>query len=168
MANQIITALDNIANTVHDILNVPTQPNQAPTADPSKKQTCLESMGMRMRKEHLRQNMWRKGDIEYSKPLIIAEYEIQTEFKISTAAERADEAEQLAEQRRQEKEAKAAEKQRQKRIKRQKKINDAAAKAKGVPADKQPEGVDKIEKYERKDKGTSDGAIYRDYGYDYA
>jgi hypothetical protein len=37
---------------------------------------------IRLRAEHIEQNDWRENDIEYSKPLIDAEYMIQTEFKI--------------------------------------------------------------------------------------
>lgn len=148
MANPIITTLNKIGDTVQYVLSEPNPPTPAPTARTSTGQTCLEYTGMRLRRDHLRQNMWRKDDIEYSRPLILAEYEIQTEFKISTTAEQIAEEEQLAEQRRQEKEAKTAEKERQKLIKKQKKINDAAAKQKGVPANKQPGGVNKTEPVE--------------------
>jgi len=48
------------------------------------KQTCLEKYGIRLRAEHIEQNTWRKNDIEYSKPLIDAEYMIQTEFKVGS------------------------------------------------------------------------------------
>lgn len=40
---------------------------------------------IRQRTLHIRQNLWRKNDVEYSKPLIDAEYDIQTEFKVGTA-----------------------------------------------------------------------------------
>jgi len=145
MANPIITTLNKIGDTVQDILSGPSQPTPAPTARTSTGQTCLEYTGMRLRRDHLRQNIWRRDDIEYSRPLVLAEYDIQTEFKITSTAEQVAEAEQLAEQKRQEKEAKSAEKQRQKLIKKQQKINDAAAKQKGVPADQQPGGVKKTE-----------------------
>lgn len=148
MANPIITTLNKIGDTVQDILSGPSQPVPAPTARTSTGQTCLEYTGMRLRRDHLRQNTWRKDDIEYSRPLVLAEYEIQTEFKISSTAEQIAEAEQLAEEKRQAKQAKAAEKQRQKAIKKQRKINDAAAKAAGVSAKDQPGGVQKTEPVE--------------------
>ena len=148
MANPIITTLNKIGDTVQDILSGPSQPTPAPTARTSTGQTCLEYTGMRLRRDHLRQNIWRRDDIEYSRPLVLAEYDIQTEFKITSTAEQVAEVEQLAEQKRQEKEAKSAEKQRQKAIKKQKKINDAAAKQKGVPADQQPGGINKTEPVE--------------------
>jgi hypothetical protein len=55
------------------------------------KQTCLEKYGIRLRAEHIEQNTWRKNDIEYSKPLIDAEYMIQTEFKVGSTDETVEE-----------------------------------------------------------------------------
>jgi hypothetical protein len=88
---------------------------------------------VRMRAEHLIQNAWRRDDLEYSRPLVLAEYDIQTEFKISTTAEKIEEAEQLAEQRKQEKEIKAAKKQKKKAEKRAKKEKAKADKKSGQP-----------------------------------
>ena len=93
MANPIITTLNKIGDTVQDILSGPSQPTPAPTARTSTGQTCLEYTGMRLRRDHLRQNIWRRDDIEYSRPLVLAEYDIQTEFKISSTAERVAELE---------------------------------------------------------------------------
>ena len=44
-------------------------------------QTCLEAFGIAARKVHLNRNEWYK-DLQYTKPLINSEYEIQTEFKV--------------------------------------------------------------------------------------
>ena len=50
------------------------------------KQTCLERFGMEARHKHILRNGWRK-DLEYSKPLVDAEYLIQSEFKVSSYAD---------------------------------------------------------------------------------
>ena len=148
MANPIITTLNKIGDTVQDILSGPSQPVPAPTARTSTGQTCLEYTGMRLRRDHLRQNMWRRNDIEYSRPLVLAEYDIQTEFKISSTAEQVAEAELLAEQRSQEKEAKAAAKKEAKRKKKEEKEKKKQSQVKGVVNNKneknsknQPGGV---------------------------
>lgn len=46
---------------------------------------------IRLRAEHIEQNDWRENDIEYSKPLIDAEYMIQTEFKVGSTDETVEE-----------------------------------------------------------------------------
>ena len=43
------------------------------------------------RDESIRLNTWRREDAEYSKALVLTEYEIQTEFKVSTMEERTSE-----------------------------------------------------------------------------
>ena len=46
-------------------------------------QTCLESVGMAARKHHLMRNEWGR-DVEYCKRIVDEEYNIQTEFKVSS------------------------------------------------------------------------------------
>ena len=45
-------------------------------------QTCLEKVGMEARYAHLLRNEWRR-ESEYTRPLVLSEYQIQTEFKVS-------------------------------------------------------------------------------------
>jgi hypothetical protein len=84
MASPIEKTLDRIGNVVQDIFSGSKSESTSSTADSTKGQTCLEATGMRQRELHLMQNMWRKNDIEYSRPLVLAEYDIQTEFIVST------------------------------------------------------------------------------------
>ena len=50
-------------------------------------QTCLEKFGIEARGEHLFRNEWRK-DIQYTKSLVDAEYDIQNEFIVSSYEDR--------------------------------------------------------------------------------
>lgn len=54
----------------------------SPLTSNNGKQTCLEKMGMVLRKEHIERNPWRREDNEYTKQLVLSEYLIQTEFKV--------------------------------------------------------------------------------------
>ena len=83
MASPIEKTLDRIGNVVQDILSGSKSQSTSSTASTTG-QTCLEATGMRQRELHLMQNTWRKNDIEYSRPLVLAEYDIQTEFIVST------------------------------------------------------------------------------------
>ena len=83
MASPIEKTLDRIGNVVQDILSGSKSQSTSSTASTTG-QTCLEATGMRQRELHLMQNMWRKNDVEYSRPLVLAEYDIQTEFIVST------------------------------------------------------------------------------------
>jgi hypothetical protein len=90
MATAIEKTLNRIGNAIGDAIQTLFNGNDEPTVSNTNAntgQTCLEATGMRQRELHLRQNTWRRNDIEYSKPLIDAEYNIQTEFKVSTTDE---------------------------------------------------------------------------------
>ena len=50
-------------------------------------QTPLEKKGMEARGVHLNRNDWRKNYLEYSRALVLAEYAVQNEFKISSTDE---------------------------------------------------------------------------------
>jgi len=50
-------------------------------------QTQLEKKGMEARGVHLNRNDWRKNYLEYSRALVLAEYAVQNEFKISSTDE---------------------------------------------------------------------------------
>lgn len=85
MANTLENTLKKIGNVVQDIFTGAPEPPVV-SKGTSTGQTCLEKVGMEARKMHLLRNEWRK-DLEYSKPLVLAEYDIQTEFKVSTSDE---------------------------------------------------------------------------------
>jgi hypothetical protein len=104
------------------------------------KQTCLEKYGIRLRAEHIEQNTWRKNDIEYSKPLIDAEYMIQTEFKVGSTDETVEEQYSNTVKREEESKAKATKKVENKKKEREEKIDKKASKTKGVPQNQQAGG----------------------------
>lgn len=49
-------------------------------------QTCLERFGFAARREHLFRNEWNREE-QYTKQLVDSEYNIQTEFKVSSLEE---------------------------------------------------------------------------------
>ena len=133
--------LDRIGNVVQDIFTGPSEPPVVKQMNArTTGQTCLEKAGMEARKTHLMRNEWRK-DLEYSKPLVLAEYEIQTEFKVSTADD--DVATQLmnTQQKEREKELKAQEKAKKKADKKAKKEAKKQSQVSGVPENAQPAGA---------------------------
>lgn len=83
-------------------------------------QTCLEKVGFEARYAHLMRNEW-KREFEYTRPLVLSEYAIQQEFKVSTSEDIANIEYQNAERRAQEREIKAQEKARKKAEKRARK-----------------------------------------------
>jgi vacuolar-type H+-ATPase subunit H len=128
MASPIEKTLDRIGNVVQDIFSGSKSESTSSTADSTKGQTCLEATGMRQRALHLMQNTWRKNDIEYSRPLVLAEYDIQTEFIVSTTDDIVQEQKEKAEA----KQAAAIKKAEEKRKKREEKAAKKAAKVAGV------------------------------------
>ena len=50
-------------------------------------QTCLERFGMVARGEHLSRNFWYR-DEQYTKQLVDSEYDVQTEFRVSSLEDR--------------------------------------------------------------------------------
>jgi hypothetical protein len=50
-------------------------------------QTPLEKKGMEARNAHLERNEWKKNYLEYTRALVLAEYAVQNEFKISSTDE---------------------------------------------------------------------------------
>ena len=132
MPSPIEKTLDRIGNVVQDIFSGSKSQSTSSTASTTG-QTCLEATGMRQRELHLMQNMWRKNDIEYSRPLVLAEYDIQTEFIVSSTDDIIQEQQASIEK------AKTSE-EKEKVIKRKKKKKTKADKPAPVP------GVDKPNK----------------------
>jgi hypothetical protein len=81
MANTVQNTLNKVGNTLESIFGTNNSKQQPTSNGLNGKQTCLEKMGIEARNEHLLRNEWKK-DLQYSKPLVDAEYLIQTEFKI--------------------------------------------------------------------------------------
>jgi hypothetical protein len=92
---------------------------------------------MEARKAHLMKNEWRK-DFEYSKPLVLAEYQIQTEFKVSTTDDDVATQMQNAQKKQEEKDRKAREKAQKKADKKKRKEEKKSNTVQGV--DVQPGG----------------------------
>ena len=131
MSSPIEKTLNRIGNVVQDIFSGSKSETTSTSATTG--QTCLEATGMRQRELHLIQNMWRKNDIEYSRPLVLAEYDIQTEFIVSSTDDIIQEQQASIEK------AKTSE-EKEKVIKRKKKKKTKADKPAPIP------GVDKPNK----------------------
>ena len=132
MANTLQDTYNSIANVTEGLFkafNKSQQSQSQPTIPlgKGKGQTCLESFAIEARKMHLLRNEWRK-DLEYSKPLVVAEYEIQTEFKVGTT----DDDLEIQKQKAEEKKAKADRKALEKKAKKEEKANRKANQVKGV------------------------------------
>ena len=143
MATAIENTLNRVGNVIQSLFNGKDEPT-VPNTNANTGQTCLEITGMRQRELHLRQNTWRRNDIEYSKPLVDAEYNIQTEFLVSST----DDLIQEQKQKQEEREARAAAKKEVKRKKKEEKEKKKQSQVKGtVDKDKvesptyQPGGV---------------------------
>lgn len=165
MATAIENTLNRVGNAIQSLFNGKDEPTVSNT-NANTGQTCLEITGMRQRELHLRQNTWRRNDIEYSKPLVDAEYNIQTEFIVSST----DDLIQEQKQKQEEREAKAAAKKEAKRKKKEEKLKKKASKIAGVPSDSQPGGIkNDTEPYENikdfQNNRSNDDAIISDYGY---
>ena len=81
MANTVENTLNKIGNVVQDIFGGSKDTPPQVRLTNSQGQSCLEKVGMQMRKEQLLRNEW-KRDLQYTKPLVDAEYMIQSEFKV--------------------------------------------------------------------------------------
>lgn len=84
MANTLNNTLNKVSDAIEAVMGGAKK--STPYNDPNRVytgQTCLERFGMEARNAHLLRNEWRK-DLAYSKPLVDAEYMIQTEFKVSS------------------------------------------------------------------------------------
>ena len=99
MANTLNNTLNKIGDAVEAILSGGKNKGfEKNTQINSQGQTCLERFGMEARNAHLMRNEWRK-DLQYTKPLVDAEYLIQTEFKVSSYEDRLREQEDARMQR---------------------------------------------------------------------
>ena len=127
MASEIEKTLNRVGNAVQSLFNGKDEPTVSNT-NANTGQTCLEITGMRQRELHLRQNTWRRNDIEYSKPLVDAEYNIQTEFLVTSTDDNIQEQKKKQEER----EAKAAAKKEAKRKKKEEKEQKKQSQVKGV------------------------------------
>lgn len=83
--------------------------------------TQLEKIGQEARMTALLRNEWRK-DLEYSKPLVDAEYLIQTEFKVSSYEDRLAEAKAKTDARQEKRQARRKERRENRQAKRKEKL----------------------------------------------
>lgn len=147
MANTVNNTLNIVGDTIEQLFGKRDKPASV-NVNASTGQTCLEKVGMEARFEHIHRNDWRRNDIEYTRALVLAEYAIQNEFKISSSDEPIVRnrggletiAERYArqEQKKLDDAAKSAAKVEQKRKKKEEKEAKKAAKVAGV--DIQPGG----------------------------
>ena len=99
MANTLNNILNKVGDAIEAIMGGAKK--STPYNDPNRVytgQTCLERFGMEARSAHLMRNEW-KRDLQYTKPLVDAEYLIQTEFKVSSYEDRLREQEDARMQR---------------------------------------------------------------------
>lgn len=81
MANTVENTFKKIGNTLEQIFGTSSGAKQPQTNGENGKASNLEMYGRQARQYHLNRNEWKK-DLQYTKPLVNAEYMIQTEFKI--------------------------------------------------------------------------------------
>ena len=99
MANTLNNTLNKVGDAIEAVMGGAKK--STPYNDPNRVytgQTCLERFGMEARSAHLMRNEW-KRDLQYTKPLVDAEYLIQTEFKVSSYEDRLREQEDARMQR---------------------------------------------------------------------
>ena len=77
------STINKVGSTIEALFGGKPKPQQPISNSNGGKQTCLERFGIEARGYHLLRNEWRK-DLEYSKPLVDAEYMIQNEFPVGT------------------------------------------------------------------------------------
>lgn len=144
MANTFNNTINKVGDAIEAVMGGAKK--STPYNDPNHVytgQTCLERFGMEARNAHLLRNEWRK-DLAYSKPLVDAEYMIQTEFKVSSYEDRLNEQAQESA----EKAARKADKQAEKKAKKAAKDTEKAEKTKAKEERKQrKEMIKDTEKY---------------------
>lgn len=139
MANTLNNILNKVGDAIEAVMGG--DKKSTPYNDPNRVytgQTCLERFGMEARSAHLMRNEW-KRDLQYTKPLVDAEYLIQTEFKVSSYEDRLREQEEAKAERDARKAEKQAEKKAKKAEKDAKKAKKASSVQGGVPKDRAPE-----------------------------
>lgn len=87
MANTVENTFKKIGNTLEQIFGSGNGAKQPQTnGNGNSKPSPLEMFGMQARAYHLNRNEWRKN-LQYTRQLVNAEYNIQTEFKIDGGVE---------------------------------------------------------------------------------
>ena len=109
MANTLENTLNKVGNAIESVLGSKQNKTYVSNQIQSEGQSNLERFGRVARQEHIKRNEWRY-DLGYSKPLVDAEYLIQTEFKVTSLEDRLKEQEAVTLQKKAEKAQKKAEK----------------------------------------------------------
>ena len=78
--------MGNIGNIIETLFGS-TNEKSATKTGTSNGQTPLEKKGMEARDVHSERNEWKKNYLEYTRALVLAEYAVQNEFKISSTDE---------------------------------------------------------------------------------
>ena len=138
MANTLNNTINKIGDAVEAILSGGKNKGfEKNTQINSQGQTCLERFGMEARNTQLLRNEWRK-DLQYTKPLVDAEYLIQTEFKVSSYEDRLTEQSRADSNRQAEKKTKKAERD-------AKKDKNAASVQGGLSEDRKEESAETLD-----------------------
>ena len=87
MANTLENTLNKVGNAIESVLGSKQNKTYVSNQIQSEGQSNLERFGRVARQEHIKRNEWRY-DLGYSKPLVDAEYLIQTEFKVTSLEDR--------------------------------------------------------------------------------
>ena len=80
MANTLENTLNKVGDAIESLFGSNKSSNGKASKN-GKSMSQLEKVGTEMRREHLLRNEWLK-DLQYTKTLVDAEYNIQTEFKV--------------------------------------------------------------------------------------
>ena len=134
MANTFDNTLNKVGTAIEAIFG--TKRAKTPIVYNQNGQSCLEKFGMETRNEHLFRNEW-KRDLQYTKALVDAEYQIQTEFTVSSYQDRLTEEADKARSKEKELTEKKIRKLEEKKQKRQQEIDDINEKLEGLTKPKE-------------------------------
>ena len=87
MANTVKSTFDKVGDVIEEIFGTNRSAHVDRGINNKAGRTCLEKIGMESRHEMLSKNEWKKDDIEYTRGLVLAEYVVQDEFKVSSTDE---------------------------------------------------------------------------------
>lgn len=86
MANTPQNTFEKIGNTLETLFGTASGAKQPQTNNGNGNASNLEMFGIQARQYHLNRNEWKKN-LQYTRALVNAEYNIQTEFKIDGGME---------------------------------------------------------------------------------
>ena len=158
MANTLNTTLNKVGDAVEAIMG--TKRAATPYVPNTMNQTCLEKFGMEARNEHLFRNEWRRA-LQYTKPLVDAEYNIQTEFKVTSYEDKLKEQADAAAER----ELKASKKKMEKLLRREEKKEAKRREKEKVIDDKNEPKIGKVAEKDNKNYNDTTTVIRNDLSW---